>query len=105
MRNLNGLLLGALFFQAGAAYAITTDEVVARYVDARGGAEKFSALDPALDPGWSPRRPRGSELTDSQFDQPIVGAEADQSAARGDGGTLKGAGVCGRRLRSAVRGE
>ena len=31
-------------------------------------------LNPALDPGWSPRQPRGSELTDSQFDQPIVEA-------------------------------
>ena len=44
MRNAFGVLLSVLLLQAGAAYALTADEVVARYVDARGGAQKLSAL-------------------------------------------------------------
>ena len=43
-----------------------------RLIRLSSSARAFILVDPALDPGWSPRRPRGSELTDSQFDQPIV---------------------------------
>jgi outer membrane lipoprotein-sorting protein len=44
MRKAFGVLLSVLLLQAGAAYALTADEVVARYVDARGGAQKLAAL-------------------------------------------------------------
>ena len=43
MRNSFWLLLGALL-QAGGARALTVDEVVARNLEARGGAAKLAAI-------------------------------------------------------------
>src|SRR5713101_4662752 len=44
MRNGIGVLLAGMLLQAGAARALTADEVVARNIEARGGAAKLAAV-------------------------------------------------------------
>jgi len=44
MHNRFGLLVVSLALQSGAVHALTVDEIVTRYVAARGGAEKIQAL-------------------------------------------------------------
>ena len=44
MHNRFGLLVVSLALQSGAVHALTVDEIVTRYVEARGGAEKIQAL-------------------------------------------------------------
>ena len=44
MYNRFGLLVVSLALQSGAVHALTVDEIVTRYVAARGGAEKIQAL-------------------------------------------------------------
>jgi len=44
MHNRFGLLVVSLAVQAGAVHALTVDEIVTRYIEARGGGEKIQAL-------------------------------------------------------------
>ena len=44
MRNGMGPLLAGLLLQAGAARALTAEELVARNLEARGGAAKIAAI-------------------------------------------------------------
>ena len=44
MRNRFGLLVVSLALQSGAVHALTADEIVTRYIEARGGAEKIQTL-------------------------------------------------------------